>query len=685
MQERTNPLCSRAERIAFADVTPEDVESGVADAVSEAENAFEELLAGPGQTSERTYSNTLDPLDDLVDRVQRVYGYAYHLTTVRSTPALRDAFARVQPRYARFMAELSSHSGLYRALREVADGPEVARLDPTRRRHLDKTLRELRRSGAALDAAERERVTELRVELAQLATRFSENVLDATQAYHLDLDNEEALAGLPASVVARARAEARGAGREGWRFTLHAPSIMPVLRHSRRRGLRETLWRAYTQRADGGEHDNRQLVGRILSRRRELAQLLGYADFAEYVLEERMVGKVEKARDFLGTLEERTRPYFEREIEDLKGFARAELELDQLEPWDVRFAFERLRESRFDFDEEALRPYFPLPLVEEGIFDLASELFGLRFREVSAPERWHEDVRCYEIIDESGRQIGSFYTDWYPREGKRGGAWMNELVNGGPRPDGSFDPHVGVVCGNLTPGDDGSPALLDFTEVQTLFHEFGHLLHQMLTNVEVRARGQGAVAWDFIEVPSQLLENWTYEPEALSRFARRVDTGEVIPAQLVEKLACSRHFMEAWAQMRQLSFADLDLALHVDYVPGGGEDPQSFAQERMARFDLAPHFVSKGFLCSFSHIMAGSYAAGYYSYKWSEALEADAFTRFRQAGLFDRATGRELVERVLACGDSADPAELFASFMGRELRVDALIERNLGPAPAAAG
>ncbi len=684
LETDTNPLRSRADRIPFAHVTPQHVRDGVMAAVETAERELAALLAGPQAPAAREYATTVVPLDDLIERVRRVYGYAYHLTTVRSSPELRAAFADVQPRYKRFLAHVASHPDLYRALQIVAAAPASAQLDPLRRRHLDKLLRGLRRSGAALDAEARARVTELQVELAQLGTRFSEHLLDATQAYQLDLDHEGDLEGLPAAVRERARSQARAAGVGGWRFTLQAPSSLPFLRHSRRRDLRERLWRAFNARADGGPFDNRPLVRRILALRRELAHLLGYPDFAAYALEERMVGSVERARGFLETLEERTRPYFEREVTELRAFARDQLGLATLEPWDVRFVFERMRERRFELDEDALRAYFPLPRVQAGMFQLAGDLFGVRFHEVEAPERWHPDVRCYQVVDEEGVQLGTFYTDWYPRNDKRDGAWMNGLVDGGPRPDGGFDPHVGVMCGNVTPGSDGRPALLDFAEVQTLFHEFGHLLHQLLTRVEVRARGQGAVAWDFIELPSQLLENWTYEPAVLARFARHVDSGEPIPDALVARLVRARHFMEPWAQMRQLAFAALDLGLHVDDDRASVEDPFDLAQTLMAPFEIAPHFVPRGFLCGFAHVMAGAYAAGYYAYKWSEVLDADAFTRFREAGLFDRETGRAFVETVLARGDAADASELYLAFMGREPRVDALIERNLGPALVAA-
>ncbi len=673
-----NPLRSRAQRIDFRSVTPEHVERGIEAAVREAETALASLL---GRSGPRGYADTVDVLDAIVERVARVYGYAYHLTSVRSSPELRAAFARVQPRYKAFRARLDVDPALYGALRAVEDDAAASVLDPLRRRHLAKTLDRMRRSGAALPDAERARVTELQVELARLGTRFSEHVLDATNGFALDLTEPSDLAGLPASVVEQARERARVAGVDGWRITLQAPSYLPFLRHARRRDLRERLWRAYNGRAASEPFDNRPIVREVLRSRRELARLLGYPTFADLVLEDRMLAGTERVRTFLVELEAATRPHAEHEIAELQRFALEVLGIERLEPWDVRFVFERWRERRFDLDEQALRPYFPLPGVQRGMFELATDLFGLRFEAVDAPERWHDDVGCFEVRDEHGRHVGTFYTDWYPRDDKRDGAWMNDLIDGGPTPGGGFEPHVGLMCGNLTPGDDGRPALLDLQEVQTLFHEFGHLLHQLLTNVEVRARGMGGVAWDFIELPSQLLENWTLEPAALERFARHVDTGEPIPGDLVDKLLASRHFMQPWAQMRQLSLASVDLTLHADFDPDAGADPLTFARDAMTRFEIAERFVAPGFLCAFSHIMAGGYAAGYYSYKWSEVLDADAFSRFREAGLFDREVGRAFVDAVLSRGDAADAGLLFEAFMGRPPRMEALIERNLGPLP----
>lgn len=670
-------LLERAPLPRWTAIRAEEVPASVDAALVRARADLAELEAA----SERTYENTVQALDDLLERLDRVYGTVRHLVAVATTPALREAHHRAEAPYQAFRAAVPTDPDLWAALRAFAASPEAAELDPLRRRHLDKTLRAFRRAGADLPPIEREAVAALRVELARLSTTFAEHVLDATNAFERVVTDEAELAGLPEGVLARAAADARARGAEGWRFTLQAPSLLPVLTHADRRELREEMWRAQHARATEGPFDNRPVLAEILRKRRQLARRLGYATYADLVLEDRMAASTDRARSFVDDLAARTRPYFEAEMARLAAFAREHLGLPRLAPWDLRYVFERARRARFDLDEEALRAYLPFDRVEAGVFELARRAFGMVVRPVSGVEVWHPSVRTYEAIAEDGTHLGFFYTDWFPRESKRGGAWMNGLVAGGPRPGGGFDPHVGVVVGNLTPATDGRPALLTPDEVRTVFHEYGHLFHFLLTRVDVRARGSGAVPWDFIELPSLILENWTWSTEGLASFAYHHETGEPLPSGDVEKLLAARRFGEAWSQMRQLSFAAVDLALHVDHDPENGEDAVPFAQDVMAAYEWDPSFAHPGFICGFSHILAGGYAAGYYSYKWSEVLEADAFTRFEAAGVFDAATGRAFVKSVLERGDSVDADLMFRDFMGRGPDAEALVLRNLGPMP----
>jgi oligopeptidase A len=670
-----NPLLSRDYLIPFDRIGAGHVVPAVREALADAERELETLVSAPG---ERTYANTIQPLDDLQERLSRVVRPVAHLVAVMNTPELREAYDTVVPEFSAFYARLPLNPGLWRAVKAFSETEEARRLDPVRRRHLDQTVREFVRAGADLPDETKARVEALRVELSQAQTQFSNHTLDATNAFELVVTDPDELAGLPASALAQARASAEAKGREGWRFTLQLPSYQPFMQYASNRALRRKMYEAYMNRAAGDGHDNRPLVRRILELRRELARTLGYRDFADYELEESMAGSGERAFSFERDLAARTRPHWESEMEALQEFARDELGLDRLEPWDQAYASERMRRARYDLDEEALRPYFPLENVLEGLFELSRRLFGVTITPRENAAVWHPDVRFYDVHDEAGVHLGSFYTDWYPREEKRAGAWMNGFVVGGPRPDGGFDPHLGTIAANVSPPEGARPALLTHREVQTVFHEFGHLLHHTLSRVEVRSLGGTRVPSDWVELPSQIMENWTWEREALDLLARHWETGETIPEELYRKMLAARTFMAAYAQMRQLSFGTLDLDLHVDYDPAGDEDPVERSMRVMEGFAIRPEFAHNHFVTSFTHVFSGGYAAGYYSYLWSEVLEADAFTRFQREGIFNRETGRAFVDAILSRGDSEDPAQLFREFMGRDADPDALLRRNLG-------
>jgi oligopeptidase A len=481
-------------------------------------------------------------------------------------------------------------------------------------------------------------------------------------------------------------------------LTLDFPSVEPVLKYCRDRELRREIFVAYSTRCRGGQYDNRPLLARILRLRDELAGILGYASFPDYALEDRMAGSGRRATSFETDLVERTRPYWDRDVEELKEHA-TKLGLSSVEPWDASFVMEDLRRERYDIDDETLRPYFPLTKVLDGLFEIVRRTFGFRIEERKIPEVWHADVRYFELFDDAdGTLLGAFYTDWFPRAEKRQGAWMNHFVTGGPRPSG-FAPHVGVICGNFTPPEGDEPALLTHREVETTFHEFGHLLHHCTSKVEIPSRAGINVAWDWVELPSQLMENWTWEREALDLFACHHETGEPLPDEIFARMVAARRYMGGWAQMRQLSLGTVDLALHSDLAPKlrasangsgapeldrkQGDDVMAFGERWFADFVPHPRFAEYHALTSFSHLFAGGYAAAYYSYLWSEVLDADAFTRFKREGIFNRETGRSYVESILSRGDSADPDQLFVEFMGRRPDPGALLERNLGPLDAA--
>ncbi len=670
-----NPLLSREFRIPFDRIAPEHVGPAVRQALSDAEQELAQLIA---QHEERTYDNTIQRLDDLLERLGRVVGPVSHLIGVENTPELRDAYNAVLPEFSAFYARLPLNEGLWRAVRSYAESAEAQSLGGVRRRHFEKTVREFLRAGADLPPETKKRVEAIRVELSQLHTDFSDNTLDATNAWELVVTDPADLAGLPETARVQARAAARARGQEGWRFTLQLPSYGPFMQYAENRELREQMYTAYTSRASGGEHDNRPLIGRILELRRELAALLGYRNYADYTLEENMAGSGDRALAFLTDLANRTRPHWEAEIRELLEFTRDALGLRELEPWDVAFAIERMRQARFDFDEEELRPFFSLDRVLEGMFEITRQLFGIVVEERPIAEVWHPETRFYEIRDEAtGTHLASFYADWFPRESKRGGAWMDDLITGGPFGN-EFAPHLGLMVGNFTPPTGDTPALLTHREVETTFHEFGHLLHHSLSRVDVAARAGTNVPRDWVELPSQIMENWAWERDALDLFARHWQTGEPIPDQLFAKMCATRTFMAAHAQMRQLSFGVTDLELHIHYDPERDGDVVEYAQRIYSQFQIRPEYARFHPFNTFTHVFAGGYAAGYYSYLWSEVLDADAFTRFQREGIFSRETGRAYVDAILSRGDSADAAELFREFMGRDPDADALLRRNLG-------
>ncbi len=680
MNQEQNPLLSEDFRIPFRRITADDVEPGIREALRRGEEEIEALAA---DDAPRSWDNTLERLDRVTQWVGERIKPATHLLAVDETQPLREAYNAVLPEISSFWARLGLHEGLWRQVKAYAETDEAAGLDPLRRRHLDKTILEFRRAGADLPPDDKAHLEKLRVDLAQLEQRFSENVLDATAAWELLVTDEERLEGMPAGARARARARAEAEGKEGWLIGLDYPSVEPVLKYARDRALRREVHEAYVGRCRGGEWDNRPLLVEILRLRHELARLLGYEDFPDYRLEDHMVKSGARAIAFEAEMEDLTRRYWERDVSELREHART-LGLDALMPWDVAFVQERLRKARYDIDDEDLRPYFPLEGVMAGLFQIVERVFGLRVSEAENDQVWNEAVRYYEIRDERGTWLGAFYTDWFPRKEKRQGAWMNDLITGGPRPDGGFDPHLGVICGNFTPPEGERPALLTHREVQTIFHEFGHLLHHCTSRVAVRARSGLSVPWDWVELPSQFMENWTWEREALDLFAHHWKTGEPLPDELFQRLVRARRFMGGWAQMRQISFGSVDLALHEELAPRENleaDEVMAFAEERFLPFSPDRTYARLHTLPSFTHLFSGGYAAGYYSYLWSEVLDADAFTRFRDEGIFNPSTGKDYMDSILSKGDADDPERLFRRFMGRDPDPSALVERNLGPEP----
>ena len=667
-----NPLLALGLDIPFDRIDASHVKPAVDTLLADARLAVREIASDAGAP---TYENVLGALDTRLESLSRAMSVVGHLESVATTPALREIYSAVQPEVSAFYASIPLDAALYARLVALASSEGAKALDAVRKRHLDKTLEDFRRHGAELDAPGKARLEAIDRELSEVTTKFSQNVLDATNAFELIVEDEARLAGLPESARMQAKQSAEQKGKNGWRFTLQGPSVMAVLTYLEDESIREAVWRAYNTRA---AKENGPLIATILTLRNEKARLLGKRDFSDLVLADRMAKHGEAAYRFLRDLEARTKDAFEREKAELSAYrADQSGSREPMKPWDVGYWSEKLRMERFDFDEEALRPYFAAERVLEGLFEVARRLYGLRIVQTQGVATWDPSVRTFEAMNAEGERVGLFYVDLHPRENKRGGAWMNGLIAGGPTPSGGFDPHVALFCANATPPVGDQPALLTHDEVETLFHEFGHLLHQLLSRVPVRSLAGTSVAWDFVELPSQIMENWTWEREALDLFARHIETNAAIPDALFDPMKRARTFRAASMQMRQVGFGVVDLLMHRELDLSKSPDVLAYARDAMAPFGTTPVPDDYAMMAGFTHLFAHGvgYAAGYYSYKWAEVLDADAFSRFQKEGLFSAEVGGQFRDRLLSRGDSADAGELFRDFMGREPRLDALLER----------
>ena len=663
-------------RIPFDRIRAGHVEPAVAELLAQARARLNAIAAEPGP---RTYRNTMGALDRFTEPLDYAMSVVGHLESVATYPELRAAYNAVQPEVSAFHSGIPLNHGLWQGILTFASTAEGQAATGERRRFLDKTIESFRRHGADLDAAKKKRLEEIDVELTQVSTKFGENVLDSTNAFELVISDAAELAGLPPTAVAAARESAQRKGQEGWRFTLQGPDYTAVMTYLDNAATRRRMYQAYLVRATEEGRDNRPLIARLLELRRERARLLGFADFADLMLADRMAHTGARAMQFLEDLKAKTEPRFRQENRELLEFRRSVEgpSAPDLEPWDVAYYAEKQRAALYDFDEESLRPYFPLESVVAGMFDLAGRLYGIRVTEEPGVPVWDAQVRYYTVSDETGALLGGFFADWYPRENKRPGAWMDALLIGGPSDQG-FQPHLGLICGNLSQPVGGKPALLTHRDVETIFHEFGHLLHHLFGRVETRSLAFTGVAWDFVELPSQIMENWCWERAALDLFARHWETGEPVPEELFQKMKRARTFRAANAQMRQLGFGFVDLMLHTRYSPERDGDAVEYTRRLLAEYSPAPLPPWHAMIAAFGHLFASpvGYAAAYYSYKWAEVLDADAFTRFRDHGIFSREIGSQFRDIVLARGDSQDPAELYRSFMGREPDPQALLERS---------
>ena len=674
----TNPLLALHGLPPFSEIKPEHVKPAIDTLLAESRTLVEQLLQ---ENSTYSWDNLVEPLDAMDDRISRAWSPVSHMNSVVNSEALRETYNACLPVLSEYGTEMGQHEGLFSAYRQIADGEEYRRLDIAQKKVIDNTLRDFRLSGIELDQANRDRYKELQQSLSKLSAQYSDNVLDATNAWSKQVTDEALLAGLPESARSLAQQTAAQRDLDGWVFTLEFPSYFPILTYADNRELREELYTAYTTRAsDQGPHagqwDNTDTMEQIMALRHEAAQLLDYSNYAERSLATKMAESTEQVMGFLEDLAQRSRPAAIKELQEVREFARTQYQQDELQAWDIAYYSEKLRQDKYAISQEELKPYFPEPVVVSGLFAIVGKLYGLQIEAVEGVDTWHKDVAFYRIHDQAGTLRGEFYLDLYARPPKRGGAWMDECISR-RRGDAGLQTPVAYLTCNFSPPIGDQPALFTHDEVITLFHEFGHGLHHMLTQVDYTSvSGISGVAWDAVELPSQFMENWCWEREALDLFCAHFETGEKIPGGLYERMQAARNFQSAMQMVRQLEFAIFDLRIHRDYHSDRGaciHDTLNEVRKQVAVV-LPPAF--NRFENGFTHIFGGGYAAGYYSYKWAEVLSADAFSAFEETGIFNRDTGRKFLTSILEQGGSREPMELFVEFRGREPSIEALLRHS---------
>ena len=670
-----NPLLDFSGLPRFAEFKPESVTPALDQLLAENRVLVDNLGK---QDTAPDWDNFIAPLDDGNERLRRAWGQVAHMNAVMNSPQLRDVYNANLPRITQYFTELAQDETLYRKYKALRASDAFTRLTGAQKKVIDNELRDFRLGGAELPATEKTGFKQVIEELAGLSSKFNDNVLDATNAFELIVADRQRLAGIPDDALEFAADAAAQAGKQGWKFTLHMPSYLPVMQYAEDRKLREQMYHAYvTRAAEFGESgwDNSQIIVDILRLRREQARLLGLASFAELSLQPKMADSPRQVLDFLEELAQRATPYAQRDLVELKEFASRELGLDDLQPWDVAYASEKLRVERYAFSDQEVKQYFPEHKVLEGMFRVVEALYGLRIEQDEAP-RWHDDVRFFSIRKHGGEMVGQFYLDLYARPSKRGGAWMDDAVTRRRKASGVQTPVAYLNC-NFSAALSGKPALLTHDEVITLFHEFGHGLHHLLTQVEVLGvSGINGVEWDAVELPSQFMENFCWDWEVLKDMSRHVDTGTGLPRALFEKMVAAKNFQSGMQTVRQLEFAIFDMRLHSDFDPDGQKTPLQLADEvRRGVAVLFPPAYNR-FPNSFSHIFGGGYAAGYYSYKWAEVLSADAYSMFEENGVLNASVGNRFREEILAAGGSRPALESFVAFRGRKPTIDALLRHN---------
>ena len=673
-----NPLQDLTGLPPFSAIRPDHIEPAIDKVLADNRSAVETLLAS---SSVPTWDSLIEPLEELEDRLNRIWSPVSNMNSVVNSDALRDIYNTCLPKLVEYEMELGQSEPLYRAFKAVAGRAEEDLLTEPQRKLLANALRDFRLSGVSLPEHHRERFKAIQSRLSELASKYDENLLDATHAWSKNIRDRKLLSGLPESALALAEQTASQRGMEGWLLTLEPPSYLPVLTYADNRELRREMYTAYSTRASdqgphGGRWDNGPLMAEILSLRHEEARLLGFANFAELSLATKMARSATEVMDFLTDLARRSKAAAQQELEELATFAGERYGATRLQPWDIPYYSEKLRQERYAVTQEELKPWFPENHVVPGLFSVANRLFGIQVTEAQGVDVWHPDVRFFEVRDAAGRLCGQFYMDLYARPKKRGGAWMGSCVD--RMFTGRCDqiPAAYLVC-NFSPPIGDQPALFTHEEVQTLFHEFGHALHHLLTRIDnPSVAGINGVVWDAVELPSQLLENWCWEKQAIELISGHFESGEPLPDALYQRMRAAKNFQSAMQMVRQLEFALFDFRIHLEYEPESGNRIYQILEQVRDQVAVVKPPAFNRFAHGFSHIFSGGYAAGYYSYKWAEVLSSDAFSRFEQSGVFNRETGQDVLHSVLEQGGARDAMDLFVEFRGREPQINALLRHN---------
>ncbi len=672
----TNPLLTPFSLPPFSAIRPEDIVPAVQSALADCRAAVERVVAQPGPF---TWDNLCQPLAESDDRLSRIWSPIGHLNSVKNSPELRAAYEQALPLLSEYGTWVGQHEGLYQAYRSLKEGAAFEALSVPQRKAVDNALRDFELSGIGLSADKQQRYGEIVARLSELGSTYSNNVLDATMGWSKLITDEAELSGLPESALAQAQAMAQAKEQGGWLLTLDMPSYLPVLTYADNRALREEMYRAFATRAsdqgpNAGKWDNSEVMAETLALRHELAQLLGFDTYADKSLATKMAESPEQVIGFLSDLAKRARPQAEQELAQLRAFAKQHYGVDELEAWDITYYGEKQKQHLFSISDEQLRPYFPEQRVVEGLFEVVKRIYGITAKERKDVETWHPDVRFFDLFDANGELRGSFYLDLYARENKRGGAWMDDCVGSLRKADGTLQKPVAYLTCNFNRPLGDQPALFTHNEVTTLFHEFGHGLHHMLTQIDTAGvSGINGVPWDAVELPSQFMENWCWEPEALAFISGHYQSGEPLPKAMLDKLLAAKNYQAALFILRQLEFGLFDFRMHFEYNPEKGAQILPTLAEVKKMVAVVPSPSWGRFPHAFSHIFAGGYAAGYYSYLWAEVLSADAYSRFEEEGIFNAETGKSFLDNILSRGGSEEPMALFKRFRGREPQLDAML------------